>query len=212
MRFRRILLLLLAALLLAAAALLALLETELWGWSATARREDARLTARSFEAPAWEVSRTVQARTARSLLGVEDDIRFRKAVELFRLSRPLDEGASKGSDQLLESAEAESDLAAVELRDTDAQRRARAATMLGVLDFEDSLYDKENELLHIGKSLAEFRSAIRIDPRAAEGRFDLELLLRLLGPKSGSGGAAAAGGGVGTGANGAGFSRPGGGY
>ncbi len=209
---RRVILVLAAALLAAAAASLSLLETELWNWPAVARGGDARLTARSFEAPAWQVSHSLQARAARSLLGVGDDIRFRQAVELFRLSRPLAEGASKGADELLATAEAESDLAAVELRDADPVRKARAATMLGVLDFEDSLYDKENELLHIGKSLAEFRIAIRADPRASEGRYDLELLLRLLGPKKGSGGAAASGGGVGTGANGAGFSRPGGGY
>ena len=212
MRRRRALLVLAAVLLATTAALLGLLETELRGWNAGARGRDARLTARSFEAPAWEVSHSLQARAARSLLGVEDDIRFRQAVELFRLSRPLAEGASKGADELLATAEAESDLAAVELRDTDPTRRARAATMLGVLNFEDSLYDKENELLHIGKSLAEFRTAILADPQAQEGRYDLELLLRLLGPKKGSGGAASSGGGVGTGANGAGFSRPGRGY
>ena len=84
--------------------------------------------------------------------------------------------------------------------------------MLGILTFEDSLYDRRNENLHLEESEAAFRRAVGLDPRSADAKFDLELLLRLIAPKHGRPGGQRGGGGFGGGESGAGFSQPGSGY
>jgi hypothetical protein len=199
-----------------ALALLALvfaaLAVETMHWRHAAGQQDALLRDPADREQSWRAATSTGTRAAEALLGVGDAVAFRQAVAGFKFSRPLTEGASKGGDQLEASAAAEALLARVEREDASASRRAGAATMLGILTFEDSLYDRRNENLHLEQSEAAFQRAVRLDPRRVDAKFDLELLLRLIAPKQGRPGGQRGGGGFGEGASGAGFSQPGHGY
>jgi hypothetical protein len=209
---RRLLACVAAVVLLAGAAALGLFGRELRAWPSTARTQDALLVGPGVAPDAWSLDRSLDARAVRKLLDVADDVRFRQALALFRASRPLGVGAAKAGDQLQASAQAESELALIEEHDRLALRRSRAANMLAVLEFEDSLFDKANENYHLERALGDIELAIRADPAAAEAKENLELVLWLLGPKKGIAGGTRTGGGVGIGAKGAGFVRPGHGY
>jgi hypothetical protein len=201
-----------AAVLLAAAAGLAVVAHSLREFPQTVRAEDARLVDPEVVPDAWALDAGRRARLVRRVLDVGDDVRFRQALALFRASRPLGQGAAKAGDQLQASAQAESELALIEVNDPLPLRRSRAANMLAVLEFEDSLFDKANENFHVERALGDFELAIRADPAADEAKQNLELVLWLLGPKKGVAGGARSGGGVGVGAKGAGFVHPGHGY
>jgi hypothetical protein len=212
MTWRRAVSVVAAVALLGAAAALAAVGEGLRTFPETVRTEDARLLEPQVVPDVWALEPAVGARLVRRLLAVGDDVRFREALALFRASRPLGQGAAKAGDQLQASAQAESELASIEQHDPVALRRSRAANMLAVLEFEDSLFDKANENFHLERALGDFELAIRTDPRAAEAKENLELVLWLLGPKQGVAGGSRSGGGVGLGAKGAGFVRPGHGY
>ena len=191
---------------------LTVLSVETLLWRDAAAQQDALLRNSAERQDSWRAATRPGTRAVEALLGVEDAVSFRRALVGFKLSRPLAEGASKGGDQLEASAAAEGLLAQVEREDSSRSRRARAATMLGILTFEDSLYDRRNENLHLEESEAAFRRAVGLNPRSADAKFDLELLLRLIAPKHGRPGGQRGGDGFGGGESGAGFSQPGSGY
>jgi hypothetical protein len=190
----------------------AALAVETMLWRHAAGRQDALLRDPVARQKSWRAATSAGTQAAEALLRVDDSLAFRRAVAGFKFSRPVSKGASKGGDQLEASAAAEGLLALVEREDSNAGRRARAATMLGILAFEDSLYDRRNENLHLEESEAAFRRAVRLDSQRADAKFDLELLLRLIAPKHGRPGGQRGGGGFGEGASGAGFSQAGHGY
>jgi len=192
--------------------ILSVLAVETMLWRNAAVQQDALLRSPAERQDYWRASTRPVTRALEALLGVEDAVAFRRALVGFKLSRPIGEGASKGGDQLEASAAAEGLLAGVERDDSSRLRRARAATMLGILAFENSLYDRRNENLHLEESEAAFRRAVRLDPTSAESKFDLELLLRLIAPKHGRPGGQRGGSGLGRDESGAGFSQPGHGY
>lgn len=149
---------------------------------------------------------------ARLLLGVEDDLRFRRALRAVRLSHPELPGYTDPS-FVLHRNEASALLQEILQRDRDARRRSAAATLLGVFSFSEAIADFQNRARLLEGAAGRFRQAIALDPGNEEAKMNLELALsRARGLEL-----AEAGGGTnpspgGKGAKGAGAGEPGGGY
>jgi hypothetical protein len=160
----------------------------------------------------WAPDEVVPAGVARTLLGVDDDIRFREAVRGVRLSHPEMPGFSDPS-YVVHRNEATAWLTDIVQKDDDPKRQAAAANLLGVLTFADAVADYTNRGRLLEGATGRFRQAINLDPTNDEAKHNLELTLsRSRGlelSEAGGGNAPSPGG---KGAKGAGAGDPGSGY
>ena len=160
----------------------------------------------------WAPDQVVPGGIARSLLAVDDDIRFREAVRGVRLSHPEMPGFSDPS-YVVHRNEATAWLTDIVQPDDDPRRQSAAANLLGVLTFADAVADYTNRGRLLEGSTGRFRQAINLDPANDEAKHNLELTLsRARGlelSEAGGGNAPSPGG---KGAKGAGAGDPGSGY
>ncbi|HSC91604.1 MAG TPA: hypothetical protein VLB86_08120 [Gaiellaceae bacterium] len=190
-----------------AATALALLAEDVRRWPGRVDRGDMRLAAGTLTPGAWTPDDALPLRMPSQRLGLADDLRYREALRLVRLTRT-------GLDSLdaievrRRQSRAEDALARVEERDTAAARRSRAATMRGVLLYEDALASGARSSDLLGRSIASLKRAIALDPANADAKLDLELLYNLQPPRQQRDKAGGGGGSTG----GAAYSRPGEGY
>jgi hypothetical protein len=117
-------------------------------------------------------------------LAIEDDLEYRRALRAFavdarRAENPydFDRPAFRAEAQaILGSAEREKEL--------PVAQRSKAASLQGVLTFEESISDPVNGSALIARSLADFTRAVTIDPTNEEAKYNLEFLLRLMDPSA----------------------------
>jgi hypothetical protein len=193
------------------AAVVAVAAEDARRWPENLRLDDVRFRAAPERAD-WGESQWFGADAVRSLLGLDDDLEFRRLVAAFHRQR---EGVTETDAvaRLQAQAQLETALRAIERGDSSTQRRARAANMLGVLSFDAAISTPRGAQSLLDQTVGEFRTAIRIDPREEEAKFNLELLLELvargdLRSTAGRGGV----GGQESEAGGAGLTDPGHGY
>lgn len=127
----------------------------------------------------WDASESFPFGAARRILAVDDDLAFRRAIRLLRLSNPRASFVG-GFEEVGLRSQAELALARVEQTDPDLRRSSRAAVLLGDLAFGDALGDSTQTSIFLQKGAAKFREAIRLDPTNEDAKFNLELLLRLV--------------------------------
>jgi hypothetical protein len=160
----------------------------------------------------WSPDEVVPGGVARTLLAVDDDIRFREAVRGVRLSHPEMPGFSDPS-YVVHRNEATAWLTDIVQQDDDTKRQSAAANLLGVLTFADAVADYTNRGRLLEGATGRFRQAINLDPANDEAKHNLELTLsRARGlelSEAGGGNAPSPGG---KGAKGAGAGDPGSGY
>jgi hypothetical protein len=160
----------------------------------------------------WAPDEVVPGGIARSLLAVDDDIRFREALRGVRLSHPEMPGFSDPS-YVVHRNEATAWLTDIVQQDDDAKRQSSAANLLGVLSFADAIADYTNRGRLLEGATGRFRQAVNLDPANDEAKHNLELTLsRARGlelSEAGGGNAPSPGG---KGAKGAGAGDPGSGY
>lgn len=174
-------------------------------WDDRLRTDDLRFVAQPGGAT-WREPEWLGAEAVRSTLGIDDDLRFRRVVASFRVER-ADAGSSGDAiAKLQRRAQLESALRSMQRNEPDPLRRARAANMIGILSFESAVTGRSGEQSLLDQTLAQFRNAVRIDPREEEPKYNLELLLHLLargdlrstGGRGGEGGPESEAGGAGT--------------
>ena len=112
------------------------------------------------------------------LLGIDDDLLYRRALHAY-----ADDARRRDSryDFLRSTfrAEARTLLSEAESAALPASLRSKAANMLGAMTLDEANGDPERKQKLMALSIEHFRRAIRIDPRNAEAKYNLELLLRL---------------------------------
>jgi hypothetical protein len=164
------------------------------------------------EGKLWAPTEVVPGGAAQALLGVRDDIRFRRAVRGVRLSHPEMPGFSDPA-YVVHRNEATAWLTDIVQRDGDAARQSAAANLLGVLSFADAIADYTNRGRLLNGATSRFRQAVSLDPENHDAKLNLELTLsRSRGlelSEAGGGNAPSPGG---KGAKGAGAGDPGSGY
>lgn len=127
----------------------------------------------------WQPQARTLPRVARALLAVDDDLRLRRAAQLFRRSRPRSL-ERRTSGHLAEATAAQ--VAFSEIQQGGGARRLRsvAANQLGILALADALSDPTEAEEGSRKSVQKFTEAIRLDPTNRAAMANLELVFTLI--------------------------------
>jgi len=206
---------------LAGAALLVLLARDVWHWQRAVRDADTRAAIAPVSPNAWQANATLPWGLARRLLGIDDDLAFRRTsmLAIGTASR------EQSNDTQRARAIVESSLARIARNDPNPVRASRAADYLGVLLYSDPASPDQAPNAYLDptqtgpssqqtpeeKALAQFVNAARLDPNNDNAQRNLEAMLRLPQPPHNQG-TPQAGGGEQFGHKGSGARPPGHGY
>lgn len=164
---------------LVAALALALLAQDVRRWPPALLAGDVRYAASPFRPHTWRAPDRLPFAPARRLLAVDDDLAMRRALKIYRETKPDNPDAfTMTPDQrasLLLSASRR--LQDVVRNDTDPSRRADALNLLALLSFQDPA-PEEGEGFPQSKRL--FAAAVRTDGGNEAAKRNLELYLRLV--------------------------------
>jgi hypothetical protein len=179
-RLRRALPLLAAVLLLGLAAAFALLASDIRAWQGTITQSDLRFRAQRSHIGLWRSPATLPGDPARALLGLDDALSYRRALQLYWFSTV---GSSTGgqADLAATRVDAETKLQKLMTGGATPQERSTAANLLGVMTVTapaNSSTQKEE----IATARGYFMRAVRIDSRNYDAKLNLELLLRVAHP------------------------------
>ncbi len=132
----------------------------------------------------WNEPGMLATRARIAVLGIEDDLRYRRTVALFSRLEPGGY-ASEASNGAQESAWAklQFDLTTESRQNPDIHRRSQLQNLMGVLLLARYLYaspDERNALLT--NAIGSFRTAVELDPKNDDAKLNLELSLRAYSP------------------------------
>ena len=139
---------------------------------------DAAFTTGLDRAVTWDADTLLPVGVSRGVLGLDDDIAFRRAVQRFWLSKPRDPLREFGD--VTRRSGAERELARLAESDESAERRAVALTMRGALLLEEARNTTTQRQVFVRRAIEQFRKAVVLDPSNADAVYDLELALKLL--------------------------------
>lgn len=162
---------------LALTALFTVLAADVWPWRDGLRADDVRYRAAPNAGGLWSPAALVPLGATRTMLGVDDDLAFRRAVRAFRLSR-LDETIVADTKLVLQRADAQARLEAIGAGDGDPARRSRAKTLLGVLHLATPAADAEEQAAALKAAVVNLQEAIVLNPDNSEAKFNLEFALQ----------------------------------
>lgn len=178
MRWRRLIVPLAAVAATALAALLAVAAFDVLRVSGSVTGDDVRFQARpTLPAGLWDDEGLLPGNAAARALGIEDDLRYRRAIWLYARVEP---------DKVqIVTPELEALRASVEARlidasraERDPRRRSRLLNLLGLLALDRYAGDPADRVNIIRGAIDSFQSAIKADPDNADAKMNLELVLR----------------------------------
>jgi hypothetical protein len=152
-----------------------LLALDVAATSAALRDDDVRYRALP-EDQLWSPAERVPGGVAKTLLGVEDDVLFRRALRATLLSHPESPGFSDPS-YVVNRNDASAWLTDIVQHDASDARKSAAANLLGILSFSDAIADYSNRGRLLASAAGRFRQAISLDPGNEEAKHNLELTL-----------------------------------
>jgi hypothetical protein len=130
----------------------------------------------------WPLPHGAASGIAERLLGVRDDVAFRRALALYRAALPnANEQQQFDFDRELPAKRirAQRALSDVSVDDRDPRIRSRAANMLGILlRGQPTPTDPAQQRAQILGVIGFFRTAIKLDPGDDDAKLNLELVLR----------------------------------
>jgi hypothetical protein len=180
--------LLAAAAMLAVALFLVLLARDAWHWDRAIRDADARAAVAPISPAAWQAKTTLPSSLTRSLLGINDDLTFRRTMmRAIHAASHFQSTSTQKQRSIVETA-----LARIARNDSDPVRASRAADYLGVLLYTDppspdqaanayqdpSQSGPANQATPEQKAMAQFLNAVRLDPNNDNAQRNLERMLR----------------------------------
>ena len=178
---RRHLRLVVAALALLLAVLLALLARDVRRWQESMERGDQSFPVTHGPRGLWEPDgRVLPGGIARTVLGLDDDLRLREAAQLYRRSKPRGAEARTTRD-LAESTSAQVGFAAVQQDEgAPAELRSVAANEIGNLAFADVISNTDQAAERSRRAVQKYVEALRLDPDNHAALANLELMLTLV--------------------------------
>jgi hypothetical protein len=163
---------------LAGAAILALLAVDVLHARDSLAAGDVRYAAGPGQRDLWRSHSILPFHAANRLLAIEDDLAYRRAVRLFRLSQPRTPSLARFELAPLR-AKAEAALTTTAASEHEPARRSELVNMLGVLTVARAAGDGFASPEALRNSVTLFRRAIHLDPSDADAKTNLELVLRV---------------------------------
>jgi len=167
----------LAAVALVVAVFLALLAVDVLHREDSLASGDVRYDLNPGQKGLWRASEILPFGTARSVLGVDDDLRYRHAARLFLLAQPRDSLSVGLAPARAQAQGALEDAIAAE---PDAWRKSQLINMLGVVSVATAASAFVTDRSVVNESISTFRRALRVDPANLDAKANLELVLRVL--------------------------------
>jgi hypothetical protein len=194
----------------ALAAAIAFVAEDARQWPQRLEAGDTAFAASPAGRDAWQTPTGLPARIARNVLGVDDDLAYRRALQLYEREQAA--WARQSTDWVRLVARSEAALADAE-RSGDGARRSSASNLLGIVYFDAARATSARSNDFLRSSIAAYQRAVMADPDNADAKHNLELLLsRLVSERDqGSGRRNSRGGGQ-LGGDNAGLQPPGTGY
>lgn len=156
-----------------AAAALALLADDVRRWPGTVRAADVEARVTPARGDPWRSAERIPLSAAERLLGIREDLAYRRAVRLFYLTQPRFRRRF-GSGFVVPVDGARRRLRELQLDARDPEMRSASVNLLAVLTYEFGGFLD----LGRGRLAARYvRDAVRLDPRNEQAKFNLELLL-----------------------------------
>lgn len=160
------------------AAVLLLLAIDVLIWQRGLDRADV-----SFEATPratgdrWDIDGVLPTALATEGLRVEDDLTYRRAVQLYIRVEP---GRVVIFGPQLEArlGQAQLDLGRISRNDSNRFRRGNAFNLLGTFQMARNVVDTNERIAVLRQGINLFQSAVRVDPNNDDAKLNLELALR----------------------------------
>lgn len=164
-----------AALCLAVAAVSLLLAVDAHAWRTRMTADDLRFRANPTDQDLWRPAQHAPFGLARRLLGLDDDLAYRRAVREFRVGRPTELTFSPST--TAHRAQAQIALGKLGPDDTNAVRASAEENLLGVLGFSLATQDSSHSRTLLNNSVAAFHAAIDRNPLNEDAMWNLEYAL-----------------------------------
>jgi hypothetical protein len=166
------------ALLVVVAAFFAALAIDLLRADRHFEAADVRFTTRLDRSVSWTSDTVLPAGLSSSVLGLDDDLEYRGAVQQFWLSEPR--APLQQFSDVTRRAAAERRLAELFDDSGNSQHRSLLATMRGGLLLEEARETPSQREVFVRRAIEQFQNAIAQDSSNDDAVHDLELSLKLL--------------------------------
>jgi hypothetical protein len=129
----------------------------------------------------WQTPHVLPASWSLTLLGIDDDIRARRALHVFKLGHPRLLFFVAGPDLIAFRSSAQALLARSIDAEHDAGRRAQELNLLGVLQLiAVGAGDPQERQTYLPRAADTFRTALASNPSDDDAKFNLELVLAMI--------------------------------
>ena len=164
-----------AAVCVGAAVILVLLALDARAWSSRFPADDLRYRRDASAPRLWKPHELSPFGLDRAVLGLADDIAYRRALREFRIGRPLEPVFSTSA--TTHRVQAQIKLTQVMAMAGPAARTSQAANLLGVLGFAMATQDAAQRTTFLNNAITAFKEAIALDPTNDDALFNLEYAL-----------------------------------
>jgi hypothetical protein len=164
-----------ATVLLLAAAFVVLVALDAHAWGSRVSADDLRYRRDASAPRLWRVRELVPGGITRGLLGIGDDVAYRRGLRDFRLGRPTEPISSPQITTHRIAAQVE--LTRVADTATNPVVRSQVENLLGVLGFGLGSQDVGQRQAFFNNAIGDFRSAVMADPTNDDAYFNLEYAL-----------------------------------
>ena len=141
--------------------------------------DDVRFQARpTLPEGQWERPGVVPGDFAVKAVGIEDDLRYRRAAWLYARANPSNTSVYQSPAQEALRASLEPKLIDASRAETDPRQRSRLLNLLGIVAMSRYAVDPGDRSGTVRAAIDSFTGAIRADPTNADAKFNLEIVLR----------------------------------
>ena len=191
---KRFLPLVAAVVLLGLATVFALVALDVHAWKSTFARDDARIAAHPGLVRVWQSPATLPGDPARAILGLDDALANRRALQNFWLNEVGVVHAKLNTDLSVSRIDAQTQLQRLSTGAATAAERSVAANLLGVMTITTTATNRATLAQILNNATSDFQLAVAENPASWVAKVNLELVLRLKRPGKSHFGAPAHGG------------------
>ena len=179
MRWRRWLLLALAVICVPLAIALVLVAVDVLRVSGQVTSDDVRFQARpTILSGLYDEPGFLPGEVASKAVGLDDDLRYRRAVWLYARANPSNTSVYRTPTQEALQASLEPKLIDAVRAEKDPRRRSRLLNLLALVAMSRYAVDPADRSNIVRGAIGSLTNAIEIDPDNADAKFNLELILR----------------------------------